>query len=73
MSNVNAPTLVVAMGAYSFIRDGEVIFEHAAAEDKEFIIIEGATHDMVPIDRERFPNMTANLFDYVTAWINERF
>jgi len=73
MSNVNAPTLVVAMGAYSFIRDGEVIFEHTAAEDKEFIIIEGATHDMVPIDRERFPNMTANFFDYVAAWINERF
>jgi hypothetical protein len=75
---ISAPTLVVAMGAHSFIRDGEVIFEASKSRDKEFIIIEGATHDMVPCAAceetpGQFGNVTKNHFDFVAKWIRARF
>ena len=41
---ISVPTLVLAHQGHYFIRDGEEIFENAAAIDKEFIVVEGATH-----------------------------
>ena len=75
---ISVPTLVVAMGAHTFIRDGEVIFEAAKSKDKEFIVIEGATHDLVPSTASeatpgQFGNVTKNHFDYVAKWIKARF
>jgi pimeloyl-ACP methyl ester carboxylesterase len=76
--SVSVPLLVVAMGAYSFIRDNEIHYEEAASRDKEFIVIEGATHDMVPLrprdgDPARYSNATKNFFDHAAAWIRVRF
>jgi pimeloyl-ACP methyl ester carboxylesterase len=76
--SVSVPLLVAAMGAYSFIRDNEIHYEMAASRDKEFIVVEGATHDMVPLrpkdgDPDRYANATKNFFDHVAAWIRARF
>jgi hypothetical protein len=50
----------------------------AASADKEFIVIEGATHNMTPCTPcEKTPgeysNVTKNFFNHVASWIGKRF
>ena len=82
LQNVSVPLLVVAMGGHYFIRDGETIFNMAASRDKEFIVIEGATHGGTPCITcmpagqtydGRYDNAVKNNFDYLARWINSRF
>jgi pimeloyl-ACP methyl ester carboxylesterase len=78
VQKISVPILVSAMGTHSFIRDGEVMFELATSRDKDFIVIEGATHNFTPC-REcettpgQYSNSVKNYFDHVAAWINARF
>jgi pimeloyl-ACP methyl ester carboxylesterase len=76
--SITAPLLITAMGAHYFVRDNEIHFEAAASQDKDFIVIEGATHGITPCEKcERTPgqygNSVRNFFDYVQHWINARF
>ncbi|MBC8001439.1 MAG: hypothetical protein H7X97_02515 [Opitutaceae bacterium] len=78
VQNFTVPLLVTAMGAHSFIRDNELHYEMAASADKEFIVIEGATHNMEPHrprggNPDQYSNVTRNYFDHVAQWINKRF
>lgn len=82
LQKVSVPLLVVAMGGHYFIRDGEVIHDMAASKDKEFIVVEGATHggtpctDCMPAGQKydgRYDNAVKNNFDYLAKWINARF
>ena len=82
LQKVSVPLLVVAMGGHYFIRDGEVIYDMAASKDKEFIVVEGATHggtpctDCMPASQKydgRYDNAVKNNFDYLAKWINARF
>ena len=66
------------MGAHYFVRDSEIHYEVAASSDKDFVVIEGATHGITPCKAcERTPgqygNSVRNFFDYVQRWINTRF
>jgi pimeloyl-ACP methyl ester carboxylesterase len=75
---VSIPLLVTAMGAHYFIRDNEIHYEVAASADKDFIVVEGATHGIRPCTAcERTPgeygNSVKNFFDYVQRWIQARF
>jgi len=50
----------------------------AASKDKDFVVIEGATHGIRPCTAcERTPgqygNSVRNFFDYVARWITARF
>lgn len=82
LGHVSVPLLVVAMGGHYFIRDGETIHAMAASSDKEFIVVEGATHGGTPC-REcmpegkpydgRYDNAVGNNFDYLARWIERRF
>ncbi len=82
LQQVSVPLLVVAMGGHYFIRDSEIIFDMAASKDKEFIIVEGATHggtpckECMPAGQQydgRYDNAVTNNFDYLVKWINARF
>ncbi len=75
---ISVPVLIAAMGAHYFIRDNEIHDEVAASRDKDFIVIEGATHGITPcVPCEQTPgqysNSVKNFFDYVAAWINGSF
>ena len=39
--------LFAAMGGYTFIRDNEIHYELAASKDKDYIVVEGATHGAI--------------------------
>jgi hypothetical protein len=75
---ISVPILAVAMGGHYFIRDAELYFDAAKSADKDFIVIEGATHGQTPCTQcEKTPgqysNATKNFFDYVRDWVNARY
>jgi hypothetical protein len=78
LGSISVPVLIVAMGGHYFIRDSEIHYEMAASKDKDFIVIEGATHSCTPCTAcEATPgdysNIAKNFFDYVSKWINVRY
>ncbi|HYU79268.1 MAG TPA: hypothetical protein VEK56_09795 [Vicinamibacterales bacterium] len=78
LPNITVPTLITAMGAHYFIRDSEIHYEKSASRDKDFIVIEGATHGLAPCTAcgttpGQYANSQKNFFDYVTRWITARF
>ena len=78
LQNVSIPLLVTAMGGHYFIRDSEIFFDMAVSADKDFMVIEGASHGGTPCTAcEQFPgqysNTVKNLFDQMATWINARF
>ena len=78
LRNISVPILITAMGGHYFIRDNEIHYEVAASKDKDFIIIEGATHGIEPCTEcetspGQYSNSVKNFFDYVQKWINARF
>ncbi|HKB14113.1 MAG TPA: hypothetical protein VKD69_25790 [Vicinamibacterales bacterium] len=78
LKQITIPLLVTAMGAHYFIRDNEIHFEVAASADKDFIVVEGATHGITPCTRceqtpGQYANSVRNYFDYLQRWINARF
>ena len=78
LRSITIPVLITAMGAHYFIRDNEIHYEVAASADKEFIVVEGATHGIRPCTScEKTPgqygNSVKNYFDYIAKWMNARF
>lgn len=79
VAQIRIPTLVMAMGGHYFIRDGEYIFESSASLDKEFLVVEGAEHNLRDCTISTnctggpYPNARKNIFDYVAAWLAARF
>lgn len=76
--SITVPVLFAAMGAYTFIRDNEIHYDRAASKDKDYIVVEGATHGATPCqeceDRPgQYSDSAKNFFDYVAKWINSRF
>jgi pimeloyl-ACP methyl ester carboxylesterase len=75
---ITIPLLVTAMGAHYFIRDNEIHYEVAASADKDFVVVEGATHGIRPCTpceqtKGQYSNSVRNFFDYVQRWIDARF
>ena len=78
VADIKAPMVFLAMGGYKFIRDHEIMYERSAAEDKDFVVIEGALHGYDPCTRcettpGQYANSTKNTFDYIRDWTNARF
>jgi len=78
VQQISVPLLVTAMQGGSPIADGEFLYTVAASKDKDFIVVEGASHNIIPcIECERrkgeYDNTVKNFFDYVRRWIDARF
>ena len=78
LQNMTIPLLVTAMGGHYFIRDAEQYFDMAASADKDFFVIEGATHGGTECTAcettpKQYANATKNLFDLMRDWMNARF
>lgn len=78
LQEISVPLLITAMGGHYFVRDNEIHYEMAASEDKDFVVVEGATHGGTPCTacettRGDYANATKNFFDYVARWIDTRF
>ena len=78
LQQLTIPLLVTTMGGHYFIRDAEQYFDMAASADKDFYVIEGATHggtECVPCETtpKQYSNATKNLFDLMQRWMQARF
>ena len=78
VQSISVPVMFAAMGAHYFIRDNERQYDMAASRDKDFVVIEGATHGFAPCTPcetrpGQYSNTVKNLFDYMAAWMNARF
>ncbi len=78
LQQVTIPLLVTAMGGHYFIRDSEIFFDLAASADKDFVVIEGATHGGTPCTEceqtpGQYSNATENLFNLMQTWMEARF
>lgn len=78
VQSITVPVLFAAMGAHYFIRDNELHYELSASEDKDFIVVEGATHGISPCTAceqtpGQYSNSLKNFYDYAAGWIRERF
>lgn len=78
LQKIHVPLLMMAAGGHYFIRDNEKMFDVAASTDKDFIVIEGAAHGIVPCKPcestpGQYDNTVKNAFDYMKAWIDKRF
>ena len=78
LQKITVPILILGMGGHYFLRDNEIHYEMSASPDKEFIVIEGASHGIRPCTAcetspGQYSNTVKNTFDYVQKWINARF
>jgi hypothetical protein len=76
---ISVPILIAAMQGHYFIRDGEILFENGPMADKNFIVIEGASHgvgtcsECEDLHNADYSNARKNAYDYVAQWANARF
>lgn len=79
VQSITVPLLVIAMGGHYFIRDNEITYDLAKSADKDYVVVEGATHGGTPCGPcskatgQDYSNATKNVFDYMAKWINARF
>jgi hypothetical protein len=78
LQQMTIPLLVTAMGGHYFIRDAEQYFDMAASSDKDYYVIEGATHGGTECTAcettpKQYANATKNLFDLMQKWMEARF
>jgi hypothetical protein len=78
LQKITVPILILGMGGHYFLRDNEVHYEVSASADKEYIIIEGASHGIRPCKAcettpGQYSNTVKNTFDYMQKWISARF
>jgi hypothetical protein len=78
LQKITVPILILGMGGHYFLRDNEIHYELSASADKEYVIIEGASHGIRPCKvcestPGQYSNTVKNTFDYVEKWINARF
>jgi pimeloyl-ACP methyl ester carboxylesterase len=80
VAQISVPTLVMSMQGHYFIRDGEHIYESSVSGDKDFVVVEGATHGLGNCTAcaafhgtGPYTNVPLNLWNYVGDWANVRF
>ena len=78
LQQIHVPLLVTAMGGHYFIKDAEQYYKMAASRDKDYYVIQGATHGGTECTAcettdGQYANATKNLFDLMQKWIDARF
>ena len=78
LQQLSIPLLVTTMGGHYFIRDAEQYYDMAVSADKDFYVIEGATHGGTECTAcettpKQYANATKNLFDLMQHWIEARY
>jgi pimeloyl-ACP methyl ester carboxylesterase len=69
---ITVPTLVMAGSCTIHMVPLEIVFDHAAAKDKDFVVVEGGDHEFKPC-RPEFGDSQDRAFDYVDAWLVKHF
>jgi len=72
------PVLVMSMQGHYFIRDGEFIYESSVSTDKDYVVVEGATHSVGVCTAcaayhhtGPYDNARINAYNYIRDWANK--
>jgi hypothetical protein len=68
VEGVRVPTLVMAGSCYGHMVMNEIVFDHSAAKDKEYIAVEGGNHSLQPCKPE-YGDTLKRSFDYLESWL----
>jgi pimeloyl-ACP methyl ester carboxylesterase len=68
VEGVRVPTLVMAGSCYGHMIFNEIVFDHSAAKDKEYVVIEGGNHSLQPCKPE-YGDTSKHAFDYIDSWL----
>ena len=72
VENIRVPTLVMAGSCMVHLIPLEEVYDHSAAEDKEFVAVEGGDHEFNAC-RPAFGDTQKRAFDYVDGWLTKHF
>lgn len=70
VEGIRVPTLVMAGSCYPHLVLNELVFEHSAAPDKQFVAVEGANHQFRPC-QPKYGDTRRRTFDFVDAWLTK--
>jgi pimeloyl-ACP methyl ester carboxylesterase len=69
VEGITVPILIMAMSCHYFLVPDEMIFDHARSKDKQYVIVEGASHVLTAC-RPEYGDTQKRLFDYVDTWLS---
>jgi hypothetical protein len=69
VEGITVPILIMAMSCHYFLVPDEMIYDHAASKDKQYVIVEGAAHVLTAC-RPEYGDTQKRLFDYVDSWLS---
>jgi pimeloyl-ACP methyl ester carboxylesterase len=72
VENIHVPTLVMAGNCMIHMVPLEIAYDHSAAADKEFVVVDGGDHYFRPCKPE-YGDSEKRAYDYVEAWLAKRF
>ncbi len=70
VENISVPTLVMAGTCAIHLVPLEIVYDHSAAADKQFVAVEGANHAFQPC-RPEFGDTRRRTFDFVDGWLSK--
>jgi pimeloyl-ACP methyl ester carboxylesterase len=78
LQHIHVPILMMSAGGHYFLRDDEKMVDSAVSPDKDYAVVEGAAHGVVPCKPcettpGQYGNSVKNAFDYMEAWIDKRY
>jgi hypothetical protein len=78
LQHIHVPILMTSAGGYIFLRDDEKLIDSAVSTDKDYAVVEGAMHVILPCrpcetTPGQYGNSVKNAFDYMKGWIDKRF
>ena len=70
VEGVRVPTLIMAGTCYGHMVMNEIVFDHSAALDKEYVAVEGGNHSLQPCKPE-YGDTSKRAFDYLEGWLRK--
>jgi pimeloyl-ACP methyl ester carboxylesterase len=70
VEGVRVPTLIMAGTCYGHMVMNEIVFDHSAAQDKEYVAVEGGNHTLQPCKPE-YGDTSKRAFDYLENWLKK--
>jgi hypothetical protein len=58
------------MSCFHFVVPDEIIYDHIAAKDKTYAVVEGAVHDFTPCAAQ-YGDTKKRSFDFVDSWLSK--
>jgi pimeloyl-ACP methyl ester carboxylesterase len=70
VEGVTVPTLVMAGSCYGHLVFNEIVYDHSAARDKDYVAVEGGNHTLQACD-PKYGDVSKRAWDYIDGWLSK--